>query len=161
METQTTETSQTEVTETSEALEATAATKRKVAGTGKRFYGLGRRKSSVARLFLTPGTGNIKVNKKSFEDYFGRETLRMMILQPIESTGNVGKFDLLINVKGGGLSGQAGAVRHGVARALLSLNPDYRKPLNKGGFLTRDPRKVERKKYGHRKARKKSQYSKR
>lgn len=128
----------------------------------KRFFGVGRRKTSVARLFITPGEGTIIVNKKmTFEEYFGRETLRMIILQPMDATGNVGKFDILINVDGGGLSGQAGAVRHALARALLRLNPDYRKPLNRGGFLTRDSRKVERKKYGHRKARKKSQYSKR
>lgn len=127
----------------------------------KRFYGVGRRKSSVARLYLTPGEGQILVNKRPFESYFPRESLRMMILQPVESTGNLGKFNVVVNVAGGGLTGQAGAVRHGVARALLLLNPDYRKPLNKGGFLTRDSRKVERKKYGHRKARKKSQYSKR
>lgn len=127
----------------------------------KRFSGTGRRKTSVARLQLTPGDGKIVVNSRDFENYFPRETLRMMILQPVESTGNAGKFDMSINVKGGGLSGQAGAVRHAVARALLTLNPDYRKPLNKGGFLTRDSRAVERKKYGHRKARKRSQYSKR
>jgi small subunit ribosomal protein S9 len=127
----------------------------------KRFFGTGRRKTSVARLYLTPGDGKILVNSRNFETYFPRETLRMMILQPVESTGNAGKFDMTINVKGGGLSGQAGAVRHAVSRALLTLNPDYRKPLNKGGFLTRDSREVERKKYGHRKARKKSQYSKR
>ena len=101
------------------------------------------------------------VNGRDFEDYFPRETLRMIIMQPITTTGNVGKFDFACNVKGGGDAGQAGAIRHGLSRALLSLNPDYRKPLNKNGFLTRDPRKVERKKYGHRKARKKSQYSKR
>lgn len=127
----------------------------------KRFFGTGRRKTSVARLYLTPGDGKILVNSRNFETYFPRETLRMMILQPVESTGNAGKFDMTINVKGGGLSGQAGAVRHAVSRALLTLNPDYRKPLNKGGFLTRDSRKVERKMYGHRKSRKKSQYSKR
>jgi small subunit ribosomal protein S9 len=127
----------------------------------KRFYGTGRRKTSVARLYLTPGDGQILVNKREFNAYFGRETLRMMIQQPVEATGNLGKFNVCVNVKGGGLAGQAGAIRHGLARALLILNPDYRKPLNKGGFLTRDSRKVERKKYGHRKARKKSQYSKR
>ena len=128
---------------------------------GKRFQGLGRRKTSVARLYLAPGEGNILVNGRDITDYFPRETLRMVINQPIESTGNEGKFDVQVNVKGGGLSGQAGAIRHGIARALLLLNPDYKKPLRKGGFLTRDSRKVERKKYGHRKARKKSQYSKR
>lgn len=127
----------------------------------KRFYGVGRRKTSVARLFITPGDGTITVNKRPFETYFPRETLRMVILQPVEATGNIGKFNIAVNVVGGGLAGQAGAVRHGVSRALLLLNPDYRKPLNKGGFLTRDPRKVERKMYGHRKSRKRSQYSKR
>lgn len=127
----------------------------------KRFYGTGRRKTSIARLYITPGEGIIFVNRVNFEQYFPRDTLRMIILQPMESTGNIGKFDLAINVKGGGNSGQAGAIRHALARALLSLNPDYRKPLNRGGYLTRDARKVERKKYGHRKARKKSQYSKR
>ena len=134
---------------------------RKVATAAKRFIGLGRRKTSIARLYLTPGEGKILVNKRDFENYFPRETLRMLILQPVEATGNIGKFDIMVNVIGGGKSGQAGAVRHGVARALLALNQDYRKPLNKGGFLTRDSREVERKKYGHRKARRKSQYSKR
>lgn len=127
----------------------------------KRFFGVGKRKSSIARLYLTPGKGTITVNERNFEEYFGRPTLRMLILQPMEVTGNVGKFDLKASVCGGGLSGQAYAVRHGVAKALLTLNPDYRKPLNKNGFLTRDSREVERKKYGHRKARKRSQYSKR
>ncbi len=127
----------------------------------KRFYGTGRRKTSVSRLWLTPGKGEFKVNNAEFEKYFPRETLRMIIMQPMEATGNAGKFDIRVNVKGGGLSGQAGAVRHSLARALLSLNPDYRKPLNRGGYLTRDSRAVERKKYGHRKARKRSQYSKR
>lgn len=132
-----------------------------MATVAKRFYGVGRRKTSVARLYMTPGEGQIIVNKRPVEVYFPRESLRMQILQPIEATGNAAKFNIVVNVRGGGLSGQAGAVRHGVARALLSLNPDYRKPLNKGGFLTRDSRKVERKMYGHRKSRKKSQYSKR
>lgn len=127
----------------------------------KRFYGVGRRKTSIARLYIAPGDGQITVNKRPFENYFPRETLRMVILQPVDATGNVGKFNINVNVKGGGLSGQAGAIRHGVSRALLLLNPDYRKPLNKGGFLTRDSRKVERKLYGHRKSRKRSQYSKR
>lgn len=127
----------------------------------KRFFGVGKRKNSIARLYITPGTGGILVNERPFEDYFGRATLRMVIMQPLEVTGNVGKFNLVIEVKGGGPAGQASAVRHGVSKALLSLNPDYRKPLNKNGFLTRDSRKVERKKYGRRKARKRSQYSKR
>lgn len=131
------------------------------AASRKRFYGTGRRKTAVARLYLTPGKGDFLVNKVVIETYFPRETLRMIILQPMETTGNIGKFDVHVNVKGGGPAGQAGAVRHSLSRALLSLNPDYRKPLNRNGFLTRDARKVERKKYGHRKARKRSQYSKR
>ena len=96
----------------------------------KRFFGVGRRKSSVARLYMTPGDGKIEINSRGFENYFPRESLRMMILQPVESTGNLNKFDITVNVKGGGLSGQAGAVRHAMSRALLTLNPDYRKPLN-------------------------------
>lgn len=127
----------------------------------KRFFGVGKRKTSIARLYITPGEGAIVVNDRPFEEYFGRATLRMIILQPMEVTGNVGKFNVAVTVCGGGPSGQASAIRHGIAKALLSLNPDYRKPLNRSGFLTRDSRKVERKKYGHRKARKSSQYSKR
>lgn len=127
----------------------------------KRFYGTGRRKTSIARLYVTPGKGEFLVNGHALEKFFPRETLRMIINQPMEATGNTGKFDIRVAVKGGGPSGQAGAVRHSLARALLSLNPDYRKPLNRGGFLTRDAREVERKKYGHRKARKRCQYSKR
>ncbi len=127
----------------------------------KRFFGVGKRKTSVARLYLTPGVGAMTVNNRPWENYFGRATLRMIILQPMEVTGNTGKFDATINVFGGGLAGQAAAVRHAISKALLTLNPDYRKPLNRSGFLTRDSRKVERKKYGHRKARKRSQYSKR
>ncbi|HLD45984.1 MAG TPA: 30S ribosomal protein S9 [bacterium] len=127
----------------------------------KRFYGTGRRKNSIARLWLTPGTGGFEANGRNMETYFPRETLRMMILQPMEATGNIGKFDVIANIHGGGIAGQAGAVRHALARALLQLNQDYRKPLNRGGFLTRDSREVERKKYGHRKARKRCQFSKR
>lgn len=127
----------------------------------KRFFGVGKRKNAIARLHITPGNGEMIVNTRGFEDYFSRATLRMIILQPMEVTGNVGKFDMTAIVHGGGPSGQAEAVRHGLAKALLSLNPDYRKPLNRNGFLTRDSRKVERKKYGHRKARKSSQFSKR
>lgn len=127
----------------------------------KRFFGTGKRKNSVARLYITPGTGAIVVNGRPYENYFGRTTLRMLIVQPMETTGNIGKFNVDCRVHGGGLAGQAVAVRHGVAKALLALNPDYRKPLNRSGFLTRDSREVERKKYGHRKARKSSQYSKR
>lgn len=127
----------------------------------KRFFGVGKRKTSIARLYLIPGDGKIEINGRGFEGYFGRPTLRMIVQQPLDITGNIGKFNIIANVCGGGLSGQAGAMRHGIARALLTLNVDYRKPLKKNGFLTRDSREVERKKYGHRKARKRSQYSKR
>lgn len=127
----------------------------------KRFFGVGKRKTSVARLHLVPGDGTILINDRAFDTYFGRATLRMIVLQPLETTGNLGKFNIIANVCGGGLSGQAGAMRHGISRALLTLNSDYRKPLKKNGFLTRDSREVERKKPGHRKARKRSQYSKR
>ncbi|GAB6184077.1 30S ribosomal protein S9 [Thermodesulfovibrio hydrogeniphilus] len=121
----------------------------------------GRRKRSVARVILTPGTGKIIVNGKSVEEYFPRETLRMILMQPLQVAGVVGKYDAIVNVDGGGLSGQAGAVRHGIARALVSLNPDLKPKLKKEGFLTRDPREVERKKYGQPKARKRFQFSKR
>lgn len=129
--------------------------------TVKRFFGLGKRKTSIARIYLVPGDGTILVNERGFETYFGRATLRMIVEQPLDITGNLGKFNVVANVCGGGLAGQAGALRHAIARALLTLNVDYRKPLKKNGFLTRDSREVERKKYGHRKARKRSQYSKR
>ncbi|HBF13223.1 MAG TPA: 30S ribosomal protein S9 [Deltaproteobacteria bacterium] len=127
----------------------------------KRFFGVGKRKTAVARLYITPGKGDILVNGKPMEAYFGRESLRIVVLQPMDVTGNLAKFNMVVNVFGGGPSAQAQALRHGLARALLSLNPDYRKPLHRNGFLTRDSRKVERKKYGHRKARKSTQYSKR
>lgn len=127
----------------------------------KKFFGCGKRKNSVARLFITPGTGEIQVNTRDVDDYFGRDTLKMILLQPMEVTGNIGKFNVVVTVNGGGLAGQAQACRHGLAKALLALNPDYRKPLHRNGFLTRDSRMVERKKYGHRKARKSTQYSKR
>jgi len=128
----------------------------------KKFFGTGKRKSSVARVTITPGDGQFHINKRpSLESYFGRPTSRMIVLQPFEVTGNVGKFDVAATLVGGGSSGQAGALRHGISRALLSMNPDYRKPLRKAGFLTRDARIKERKKYGLRKARKATQYSKR
>ncbi len=127
----------------------------------KRFIGVGKRKSAVARLYLVAGDGEVVVNGRPFIQYFGRETLRILALQPFDVTGNTGKFCVVANVAGGGLAGQAGAVRHAIARALLTVNSDYRRPLKKSGFLTRDAREVERKKYGHRKARKRSQYSKR
>ncbi len=130
--------------------------------TVKRFFGTGKRKTSVARVHITPGSGKFFINgENELDKYFGRATLRMIVLQPFETTGNVGKFDVFASLTGGGVPGQAGALRHGIARALLALNPDYRKPLRKGGFLTRDSRKKERKKYGHRGARRSTQYSKR
>ena len=127
----------------------------------KKFFGVGKRKTSVARLQLTAGDGKIVVNGRDFEAYFPRETYRLSVVQPMDVTGNLGKFDMSVTVFGGGLTGQAMAIRHGLARALLTLNPDYRKPLHRNGFLTRDARRVERKKYGHRKARRSTQYSKR
>lgn len=128
----------------------------------KRFYGTGKRKNSIARVYLNPGEGKFNLNKReTLEAYFGRATARMIIKQPFEVTGNVGKFDVTAHLIGGGISGQAEALRHGISRALLAMNPDYRKPLRKAGFLTRDSRVKERKKYGLRKARKATQYSKR
>ncbi len=127
----------------------------------KRFYATGRRKTSVARVYLQEGQGNIQVNDRSLDVFFGRETARMIVLQPFQVTQTVNNFDAKINVQGGGISGQAGAIRHGITRALLQINPDFRSPLKKAGFVTRDPRAVERKKYGLHKARKRPQYSKR
>ena len=127
----------------------------------KVFTATGRRKTSVARVFLTPGKGKITINKRSLQEYFGRETARMIVLQPFDVTQTAGSFDIDINVTGGGNSGQAGAIRHGITRALILLNGEFRSPLKKAGFVTRDPRAVERKKYGRHKARKRPQYSKR
>jgi len=121
----------------------------------------GRRKTSVARVFLKQGKGAITINDRSLQEYFGRETARMVVLQPFDVTQTAGSFDIAVNVTGGGSSGQAGAIRHGITRALMQLNPDFRPPLKKAGFVTRDPRAVERKKYGRHKARKRPQYSKR
>jgi small subunit ribosomal protein S9 len=121
----------------------------------------GRRKTSVARVFLRHGKGAIKINARSLEEYFGRETARMIVLQPFEVTQTKGSFDIEVNVQGGGSSGQAGAIRHGITRALMEASPELRLPLKKAGFVTRDPRAVERKKYGRHKARKRPQYSKR
>ena len=125
------------------------------------YYGTGRRKCSVARVYLKPGTGNIEINKRSIDDYFGREVLKTICLQPLRLTGTEGKFDIKVNVKGGGMSGQAGAIRHGIARALLEYDQELRTPLKRAGFLTRDPRMKERRKYGLKKARKAPQFSKR
>ncbi len=125
------------------------------------FYGTGRRKKSVARVRLYPGTGMITVNGKDVDDYFGLETLKLIMNQPFEVTDTLGKFDIVANVRGGGLSGQAGAIRHGLARALLSADETYKKALKSAGFLTRDPRMKERKKYGLKAARRAPQFSKR
>ena len=124
-------------------------------------YGTGRRKSSTARVFLRAGTGKIVINKRSIEEYFGRETSRMVVRQPLMLTENLEKFDLYITVKGGGASGQAGAIRHGVTRALMDSDESLRPALRKAGWVTRDAREVERKKVGLRKARKRPQFSKR
>ncbi len=126
-----------------------------------RFYGTGRRKTSVARVWVRPGSGRIVVNRRTFEDYFPRETLRMIIAQPLQVTNTAGQFDVLVNVAGGGPTGQAGAVRHGIARALVRFDENLRQVLKKAGLLTRDPRMRERKKYGQPGARQKFQYSKR
>jgi small subunit ribosomal protein S9 len=126
-----------------------------------RFYATGRRKTSVARVWIRPGAGRMIVNRRAFEDYFPRETLRMIIAQPLEVTSTVGQFDVFVTVGGGGPSGQAGAVRHGLARALARFDEKFRQPLKKAGLLTRDPRMRERKKYGQPGARQKFQYSKR
>ncbi len=125
------------------------------------FYGTGRRKSSIARVRLYPGSGKITINGRDIDDYFGLETLKLVINQPFGVTNTVGKFDIVANVKGGGISGQAGAIRHGVSRALLLADDSYRTLLKKAGFLTRDPRMKERKKYGLKAARRASQFSKR
>ncbi len=126
------------------------------------LYGTGRRKSSVARVHLFPnGTGSITINGRDIEEYFGLETLKMVVRQPLVTTGTLGQVDIVATVKGGGVSGQAGALRHGIARALLLANEDYRPLLKKAGFLTRDPRMKERKKYGLKAARRAPQFSKR
>ena len=125
------------------------------------FYGTGRRKSSVARVRLYPGTGVITINGRDVDDYFGLETLKLIMNQPLDVTGNIGKFDIVANVNGGGISGQAGAIRHGIARALLLADETYRAPLKAAGLLTRDPRMKERKKYGLKGARRAPQVSKR
>ena len=127
----------------------------------ERYYATGRRKTSVARGWLTPGEGNVTINKRSIDDYLKRETAKMIIRQPLELTETLGKFDIYVNVRGGGISGQAGAIKHGISRALLAVNPDFRPLLKKSGFLTRDSRVKERKKYGQPGARKRFQYSKR
>ncbi len=125
------------------------------------YYGTGRRKTSTARVYLRPGSGEIKINRRPFDEYFPNEALRMIIRQPLRLTDNAGKFDILVNVAGGGTAGQAGAVRHGITRALMEYNSDLRSALKKAGFVTRDPRQKERKKYGQKGARARFQFSKR
>ncbi len=125
------------------------------------YYSTGRRKSSTARVYMTAGSGNIVINNRTIEDYFGRETSRMVVRQPLELTKHEGTFDIKVNVDGGGNTGQAGAIRHGITRALMKYDETLRKELRQAGFVTRDARKVERKKVGLHKARKRPQYSKR
>ena len=125
------------------------------------FYGTGRRKKSVARVRLYPGTGVITINGKDIDEYFGLETLKLIVNQPLDVTETIGKYDIVANVVGGGISGQAGAIRHGIARALLTADETYRGALKASGFLTRDPRMKERKKYGLKAARRAPQFSKR
>lgn len=125
------------------------------------YWGTGRRKSSVARVRLVPGNGKVTINKSDMNDYFGYETLKVVVRQPLKATGNEGTFDVLVNVNGGGFTGQAGAIRHGIARALLKVDETLRPTLRKAGYLTRDPRMKERKKYGLKAARRAPQFSKR
>ena len=128
---------------------------------GNYYYGTGRRKSAVARVFMKPGKGQIVVNDKPIDQYFGRETGRMVVRQPLELTQHMSTFDILVNVEGGGESGQAGAVRHGITRALIEYDATLKPALSNAGFVTRDAREVERKKVGFRKARRRKQFSKR
>jgi small subunit ribosomal protein S9 len=125
------------------------------------YYGTGRRKKSVARCRLVPGNGEVIINDRSIEDYFGLETLKVICKSPLVLTETIGKFNAIVNVKGGGFTGQAGAIRHGISRALLQADAEFRAPLKKAGFLTRDPRMKERKKYGLKGARRAPQFSKR
>ncbi len=132
-----------------------------MAKSSQKFYGTGRRKSSVARVYLVAGTGKITINNRDIDDYFGLETLKVVVRQPLALTGTETKYDVLVNVKGGGYTGQAGAIRHGISRALLEVDEEFRPQLKAAGFLTRDPRMKERKKYGLKKARRAPQFSKR
>ena len=129
--------------------------------TEKRFYATGKRKSAIARVYMKEGTGVLQVNKRNFDDYFTRESLKMLIQQPLEMTGKKGLFDFTISVEGGGIAGQAGAIKHGISKALVEYDEELRSALKKAGFLTRDSRIVERKKYGQPGARKRFQFSKR
>ena len=127
----------------------------------EKYYGTGRRKKSIARVYLVPGKGDVTINKRSMDDYFGLETLKVIVRQPMVATDTAQKYDVIVNVHGGGYTGQAGAIRHGIARALLQVDADYRPVLKKAGYLTRDPRMKERKKYGLKAARRAPQFSKR
>ena len=126
-----------------------------------KYYGTGRRKSSIARVYLVAGTGKVIINKREMDNYFGLDTLKLIVRQPLALTETEDKFDVLVNVRGGGFTGQAGAIRHGISRALLQADADFRPVLKKAGFLTRDPRMKERKKYGLKAARRAPQFSKR
>ena len=126
-----------------------------------KFYGTGRRKSSIARVYLVPGNGTITINKRPIDEFFGLETLKVVVRQPLVATETLDKYDVIVNVHGGGYTGQAGAIRHGISRALLTVDNDFRPALKKAGFLTRDPRMKERKKYGLKAARRAPQFSKR
>ncbi len=127
----------------------------------QKYYATGKKKTSVARVWMKPGSGDVVINKRTMDEYFGRETSKMVVRQPLELTENVGKFDIFVNVQGGGPSGQAGAIKHGITKALLEVNPELRAVLKKAGFITRDSRIKERKKYGQRGARRSFQFSKR
>ena len=132
-----------------------------MAKASSKFYGTGRRKSSIARVYLVPGTGKITINKRSIDEYFGLETLKVIVRQPLVATETLDKYDVIVNVHGGGTTGQAGAIRHGISRALLKADADFRPVLKTAGFLTRDSRMKERKKYGLKSARRAPQFSKR
>ncbi len=127
----------------------------------QKYYATGKRKTSIARVWMKPGSGEITINKRTMDEFFGRETSKMVVRQPLELTENAGKFDISVNVCGGGASGQAGAIKHGITRALLEMDPELRAVLKKAGFVTRDSRVKERKKYGRRGARRSFQFSKR
>ncbi len=129
--------------------------------TENKYYGTGRRKNAVARVWLVPGSGNFSINQRGLEEYFGKKTLEMIVRRPLELTSTLSKYDVIATVKGGGVSGQAGAVRHGIARALVQADAENRPVLKAAGLMTRDPRMTERKKYGLKKARRASQFSKR
>jgi small subunit ribosomal protein S9 len=135
--------------------------KAKAKAAQEKFYGTGRRKKSVARVYLVPGKGNVTINKRGIDEYLGLETLKVIVRQPLVATESVDKFDVIVNVHGGGYTGQAGAIRHGIARALLKVDSEFRPTLKKAGYLTRDPRMKERKKYGLKAARRAPQFSKR